>query len=331
MSIHVGARGVKQPRSSTLRVEQPHALLDVSGYATRIWERARVNAMLPRPCFRPFNPLGGMRIYIRNLPHWRQPGSTYFVTIRQADSIPAGVLAEWLDRRQRWYRAHGLDAHWRETEPERFLAAYRLIPDGVRRAFERREARMLHEELDRCHGSCILRYTEPRRIVTDALQYFHTKRLWIGDFVVMPNHVHALLIPFGGDEAVLEAADADHARLGESSYRPQLSESRPFSEPWKLEDLLGSVKKWTARLIGQWLRNQPPDLRSQQLSQREPAFWQHESYDRIVRDAAELAAFRRYIARNPATAKLRPDEFSYDVASWLDEFAERPTIDVVVS
>ena len=60
-------------------------------------------------------------------------------------------------------------------------------------------------------------------------------------------------------------------------------------------------------------------------------FWQHESYDRIVRDAAELAAFRRYIARNPATAKLRPDEFSYDVASWLDEFAERPTIDVVVS
>ena len=51
--------------------------------------------------------------------------------------------------------------------------------------------------------------------------------------------------------------------------------------------------------------------------------WQHESYDRIVRDAEELSAFRQYIARNPHAAKLRPGEFSDHTARWLDPFALR--------
>ncbi len=58
-----------------------------------------------QPTFRPFNADHPLRVYYRHLPHWRQPGATYFVTFRQADSIPKVVLAEWLDVRQRWYRA----------------------------------------------------------------------------------------------------------------------------------------------------------------------------------------------------------------------------------
>lgn len=40
------------------------------------------------------------------------------------------------------------------------------------------------------------------------------------------------------------------------------------------------------------------------------AFWMDESHDHIVRDANELAAFRHYIAANPAKARLKPDEYS---------------------
>src|SRR2546427_4561058 len=111
-----------------------------------------------QPIFHPFDADGPLRVYVRNLPHWRQPGATYFVTFRQDDSIPAPVLAEWLDTRQRWYRVHGLDPQWEESAPERFAAAYGKIPQAVRRSFERRQARILHEELDRCHGSCVLRH-----------------------------------------------------------------------------------------------------------------------------------------------------------------------------
>ena len=35
----------------------------------------------------------------RHLPHWRQPGTVYFVTFRTADSVPAKVLAEWKEER----------------------------------------------------------------------------------------------------------------------------------------------------------------------------------------------------------------------------------------
>src|SRR5437870_5670288 len=151
-----------------------------------------------QPIFHPFDADGPLRVYVRNLPHWRQPGATYFVTFRQDDSIPAQVLAEWLDKRQRWYRAHGLDPQWQNSEPERFAAAYARISDGVRRAFERAQARLLHEELDCCHGSCVLRHVEPQKCLSDSLGFFGGQRLWVGDFVVMPNHVHALLVPFDG-------------------------------------------------------------------------------------------------------------------------------------
>jgi REP element-mobilizing transposase RayT len=40
------------------------------------------------------------------------------------------------------------------------------------------------------------------------------------------------------------------------------------------------------------------------------AFWMEDSYNRIVRDAEELHAFRAYIARNPVEAKLRAGEFT---------------------
>jgi hypothetical protein len=64
---------------------------------TRLRVGLREDGMSQQPIFQPFNPDGELRIYVRSLPHWRQPGATYFVTFRQGDSIPERVLAEWLD------------------------------------------------------------------------------------------------------------------------------------------------------------------------------------------------------------------------------------------
>ena len=251
-----------------------------------------------QPQFVPFDPEGQLTIYVRNLPHWRQPGAAYFVTFRQDDSIPAAVLAEWLDNRNRWYRAHDIDPQWRQSNPERLDAAYAAIHKGVRRAFERQQAKMLHAELDTCHGSCVVKHETAQGIVADSLSFFHGQRLWMGDYVLMPNHVHAIVIPFDG---------------------------------WELEDLLGSIKKWTSRWIGQWLTDQPESLRPAGPFHAKPRFWQYESYDRIVRDAEELLTFRNYIAKNPQAAKLSADQYSYHAAAWLDKFAQRPVApDVVV-
>ncbi len=244
-----------------------------------------------RATFNPFDPNGPCRVYVRGLPHWRQRGATYFVTFRQDDSIPLKVLAEWLDIRQRWYRAHNLDAKLKESDSDRFNLLYSQIPEGIRRAFERRQARMLHEELDRSHGSCVLKHGLPQKIVLDSSAHFHGTRLWLGDAVIMPNHVHALLTPIGD---------------------------------YELEEILGSIKKWSSRLIGEWLAPQSPEVQPCGPDHPKPRFWQYESYDRIVRDREELTIFRRYIANNPEAAKARTGDYRYSAAPWLDAFAQRP-------
>ena len=164
-----------------------------------------------QPTFRPFNADRPLRVYYRHLPHWRQPGATYFVTFRQADSIPKAVLAEWLEVRQRWYRAHGLDVEWLQNDPDRFATAYAKIFPGIRQAFERQQARFLHDELDHAHGSCVLRHPVPQQELVQSLSHFHTARIWLGDFVVMPNHVQALIQPFDSCELARRRARLDQA------------------------------------------------------------------------------------------------------------------------
>lgn len=51
----------------------------------------------------------------------------------------------------------------------------------------------LEHEMDSCHGACVLRQPALRQIVVDALHFFDAQRYTLGDFVVMPNHVHVLV------------------------------------------------------------------------------------------------------------------------------------------
>ena len=118
------------------------------------------------------------------------------------------------------------------------------------------------------------------------MHFSDSDRLWLGDFVIMPNHVHALIQPRG---------------------------------TWQLEDLLGSIKKWSSRRISQWLERQPEKIQPAGPDHNKPRFWQHEAYDRMVRNIEELAAFRRYIFQNPE--KAREGEYVYYTASWLDSYA----------
>ena len=73
---------------------------------------------------------------------------------------------------------------------------YLEIPPSVRQVFEREQARRFFVELDRCHGSCVLRNPAAAHMVASALQFHHGQNMHLGDFVIMPNHVHAILFPY---------------------------------------------------------------------------------------------------------------------------------------
>jgi putative transposase len=124
-----------------------------------------------------FNPYGEIRFTENLLPHWQQNSATYFLTFRLADSIPARLRTQWEEERAIWLRFH--PEPWNpETEQE----YHKRFPGAIERW------------LDAGYGSCVLRQSDCARIVHDALRPFDGERLALISSVVMPNHVHALMV-----------------------------------------------------------------------------------------------------------------------------------------
>jgi len=200
-----------------------------------------------------FDEYEEVSIYRCSLPHWRQDGVLYFVTFRLADSLPLSITEGWKEERRIWLAARGL----------RSEAHLRTLPRAERYEFARQFNRKVHIVLDGGHGSCWLGKPEIAGIVSEAFLKGDNESYALGDFVIMPNHVHVLVAP---------------------------------APKQKIEGILKNWKGRTARFANQRLG-------------RTGKFWQRESYDRLVRDETELAAFRTYIAANPGKANLREGQY----------------------
>ena len=106
-------------------------------------------------------------------------------------------MEKWLDDERIFMKAHGLDGNLSEDmRMQRYLA----IPEKLRLAFEREQAGRFFVELDRCHGSCVLRNPDVAKLVVGPLDFHHGRTMQCCDFVVMPNHVHAILAPLPGQK-----------------------------------------------------------------------------------------------------------------------------------
>jgi REP element-mobilizing transposase RayT len=145
--------------------------------------RKRLEAASTSALFHPFDAAEPIANLSGNLPHWRQDGTTYFVTFRTADSLPKQKLREWEAERAEWLFSH----------PEPHSAADR------KEYFERFPQRLEHW-LDQGYGACVLARPELKKTVETALLHFDGNRYVLGEFVVMPNHVHALVAPLDGRE-----------------------------------------------------------------------------------------------------------------------------------
>ena len=142
----------------------------------------------------PFRPFTGknqqVHITRSKLPHWSCANLTHFVTFRLLDSLPQKALASWLKKRNTWFQLRGIAPN----EPNFFS----LLSPEHRREYRQLFGKAFEEQLDRGHGSCLLRQKENATLVALALHHFDGKRYSLGDFVIMPNHVHVLVTPFEG-------------------------------------------------------------------------------------------------------------------------------------
>ena len=134
--------------------------------------------------FRGLNARLAIRIYQRNLPHWRQDGATYFVTFRLADALPQSALQE-LEIQKRNFKE--------------MVERLKLQGMALRKAaelFGKKYGHMLDHHLDAGAGSCVLRETGISKRVIETLTRFHGERYELYAAVVMPNHCHLLVRPF---------------------------------------------------------------------------------------------------------------------------------------
>jgi putative transposase len=124
----------------------------------------------------------------RNLPHWQQPGCLCFITFRTMDSLPAAVVNRWRVERAMWLRARGIEPTY-----NRWQEALKALPWSEQKVYHATFTSRWLDELDNCHGECVLRDAKLSGIVADSFHHFDGDRYFLGDFVVMPNHVHLLV------------------------------------------------------------------------------------------------------------------------------------------
>ena len=119
------------------------------------------------------------------LPHWHQDLKMQFVTFRLADSLPQSKLVELAAYKKEWEKQHPLP--WSQETQEEYDHRIRVMCD---------------KWIDQGYGSCILRNPDVRMLVEDALYYYDGKEYIVHYFVIMPNHVHALLSPICGFKVI---------------------------------------------------------------------------------------------------------------------------------
>ncbi len=123
------------------------------------------------------------------LPHVKREGATYFLTFRLADSLPKEVLlkiqAERAERLARVYTQGTAEAQTGIVAPV----------SSVLEEIQREYFRELEAYLDKGSGECWLGRPEIAGLVAGALCFFDGQRYQLKAWVVMPNHVDAVLWP----------------------------------------------------------------------------------------------------------------------------------------
>lgn len=122
-------------------------------------------------------------LWENRLPHLDQAEKMISINFRLADSLPQKVLSEI------------------EAAKNQFLSKF---PEPWTAEIQRKyyeEVGCVEEKyLENGYGKCWLKYPEIREIIINSLEFYRGERYEIIGYVIMPNHVHLLIMPANGYE-----------------------------------------------------------------------------------------------------------------------------------
>ncbi len=200
-----------------------------------------------------------MAYYKRNLPHLQFRGGEYFVTFRLFGSLPAHTVQELKSYRKQFKRIMKNDTHGK-----------------LRTKIERQIFAKYESHLDQnLYGPHWLKQPEIAKFVENSIHYRNNRVYDLYAYCIMSNHVHMVF---------RHVDDQIH----------KLTAGNRTLEEFPVTDILGNLKKFTAR-------------KCNQILERKGAFWQAENFDRLIRDDSELENCILYTLNNPVKTKLISD------------------------
>ena len=202
--------------------------------------------------------------YRRHLPHYQPELETFHVVLRLAGSLPIHVIEE-LRHEQEQLKCKTYEVKEIHVQKKQFAQQCKLY-------FERFNALLDHAS----SGPTWLKYPEVGKIVKESIHHRDGELYKLLAYCIMPNHVHLLF----------ELLSNNVSRLAESTNE---GKKQDIISVYKVTKILESLKKYTA-------------LRANSFLKRTGAFWQHESYDHVVRNDDELENTIWYILYNPVKA-----------------------------
>ncbi len=125
------------------------------------------------------------------------------------------------------------------------------------------------------YGPKWLKEENVAQVVKEIIHFNDNKTYSLICYSIMPNHVHLVFTPVDRSEASIKNKTVNEAN---ASF-------------YIVTKILQDIKSKTA-------------LRCNMHLNRSGAFWQHESYDHVVRDEKELKRIIEYVLNNPVKAGL---------------------------
>jgi REP element-mobilizing transposase RayT len=231
-----------------------------------------------------------------NLPHWRQDGTTYFVTFRTADSLPKEKLIQWQSERAEWLRAH--------PEPH---------TDADRHAYYQRFPERFQHWLDQDYGACVLARPELKQIVESALRHFDGERYRLGEFVVMPNHVHALVTPL--NEHNLSDILHSWKSYTSSQINKQVGQSGSF---WQKESFDHMVRSPASlEKFAEYIRENPRKVEA--ASSRSSSSPKRQDAASTLRRFTDLVSLVRFALQQEPVLEPFEEHVRQRFAAWVEE------------
>ncbi len=224
--------------------------------------------------------------YLRNLPHIQPSGATFFATFHLAGSLPQRILEQWKSEK----------SHLLKLQNDSRLVASKRLAFGQKR--EHREWRRqwfqkFEKTLDNArNGPLWLKNERVAKAVVESLHYRDGNVYRLDAYCIMANHVHIVFAPLPIESSETNTVDSrDNTTQTNSLCYNTLSS---ITQPLKgytadspnnttqtnslcyntLSSIMQSLKGYTAR-------------KANRLLGRSGAFWHHESYDHVVRNASE--------------------------------------------